>query len=60
MTWNFHVDDSIKVRYGIMLGRYLLTAFGLNITLSEHVIEAYDGPLKGSMAPMVDLGTYEL
>ena len=29
-TWNFHVDNSAKGRYDTILGRDLLTAFGLN------------------------------
>ena len=31
MTWNFHVDESANIRYDMILGRYLLTALGLNI-----------------------------
>ena len=42
----------------MILGRDLWTKLGLNIKLSEHVIEAYDGPFNGSTTPMVDLGTY--
>ena len=60
MTWNFHVDDSSKGRYNIILGRDLLTLLGLNLKFSEHAIEADYGPLKGSSSPMVDLGMYEL
>ena len=59
MTLNFHVDDSSKGRYYIILGRYLLTTLGLNIQNNYHVIGSYDGPFKESKAPMVDLGTYE-
>ena len=58
MTWKCHVDDSGKGRYNIILGRDILTELVLNIKLSEHVIEADDRPLKGSTAPMVNLGTY--
>ena len=43
----------------MILGRYLLSALGLNIKLSYHVIEAYDGHFKVSTAPMVDLSKYE-
>ena len=32
--WNFHVNDSTKVRYDIILGRYILTALVLNLKLS--------------------------
>ena len=42
----------------MILGRYILTALGLNIKFSDNVIEADDGPFKGSTAPMVDLGMY--
>ena len=44
--------------YDMILGQYILTELGINLTLSEHVIEAYDGPFKESTTPMVDLGTY--
>ena len=58
VTWKNYVDDSAKGRYDTILGRYLLTDLGLNLKFSDHVIEADDGPFKGSTAPMVDLGTY--
>ena len=56
-TRNCHVDDSTKVRYHMILGRYLLIYLGLNLKLSDHVIEADDGPFKGYTAPMVSMGT---
>ena len=59
MTWNCHVDDSSKGIYNIILGRYLLTELVLNLKFSDHVIESDDEPLKGYMAPMVYMGTYE-
>ena len=59
MKWDCHVDDSAKGIYDMVLGRDLLTALGLNLKCSDQVIEADDGPFKGLMAPMVDLGTYE-
>ena len=34
VEWNFHVNDSTKVRYDIILGRYILTALVLNLKLS--------------------------
>ena len=42
----------------MILGRDLLTKSGLNIKLSENVIESDDGPFNRSTTPMVDLGTY--
>ena len=58
LTWKCHVDDSAKGRYNMILGRDLLTELLLNLKLSARVIEAYDGPFKGSTTPMVYLITY--
>ena len=48
VTWNWHVDDSAKIRYDMILGRDLLTVLVLNIYLSYPVTKSYDGPFKGS------------
>ena len=48
VTWNLHVDDSNKGRYDMILDIYILTVLGLNLKLSEHLIEACGGTLKGS------------
>ena len=37
--WKFHVYDSAKSRCNMILGRDLLIVFGLNMKVSEHVIE---------------------
>ena len=58
-TWYFHVDDSAKGRYDMILGRDILTCLEFNLEFSDCVIEAYDGTFKGTTAPMVDLGTYK-
>ena len=58
MVCNCHMNDYAKGRYDMTLGRYLLKALGLNLKLSDHVIEADDETFKGSTAPMVDMGTY--
>ena len=58
VTWNFHVDDSAKVGYDIILGRDILTELWLNIKFSEQVIEEDDGPFNGSTTHVVHLGTY--
>ena len=60
VIWNCHKDASSKEIYFMTLGTYLLTALWLNIQLSEHVIQAADGSLKGLAANMVALGTYKL
>ena len=59
VTWTCHVDDSHKGRNYMILGRYLLTESGLNLKFSDQVIEADNVPFKGSVAPVVDMGTYE-
>ena len=59
VTWNCHVNDSAKDTCDMILGRYILTALGINIKLSGHIIESDDAPFKGYTAPMVDMGTYE-
>ena len=59
MTWGFNAGDSAKGLYDMLLVIDLFTALGLSLTLSDNIIEAYYGHLKGSTAPMVDLGTYE-
>ena len=58
VTWNFHVYDSAKGRYDMILGRYILTELGLVLNFSDHVIEADGGTFKESTTFMVDLGTY--
>ena len=40
VTWSFHVDDSAKGKCYMILGTDLLTALGLNLKFSDHVIEA--------------------
>ena len=55
VTWNCYVDDSAMVRYDMILCRDILKVLGLSLKLSDQVIEAYDGPLKGSKASMDDM-----
>ena len=57
--WDFHVDDSAKGRYYVVLVRDILIALVLNMKFSEHIIKVDDGPLKVSTETMVDLGTYK-
>ena len=58
VTWNFQADESAKRKYGMILGRYILTELGLNTKSSDHIIESNDGSFKGSTSTMVDMGTY--
>ena len=47
VTCKFHVNDSAKGKYDVILKQDLLTEIGLNLRFSEHVIESDDGPFKG-------------
>ena len=51
------MDDSYKGRYDMILGRDLWTELGLNLKLSDYVIESDDETFNGSTTTMVDLGT---
>ena len=56
MTWECHVGDSTEGTYDAILGRYILTALGLNMKTSKHIIESDYGPLKGYIEHLIDLG----
>ena len=58
VTWKYHVDKYTNGRYDIILGRYLLTALGLDIKFSENVIIGGEGPYEGCSEPMVDVSNY--
>ena len=58
VMWKCDVDKSVKGGYDMILGWYISIELGLNLKLSEHVIEADDRPFEGSTTLMVDLGTY--
>ena len=57
VEWKCHADEPAKGRCDIIFGKCLLTGLGLNLKLSDHVIEEDYGDFKGSTTPMVDLGT---
>ena len=59
MTWKYHVGDSAKGRYYMILGRDLLTELVLNLKFYDRVIESDDRSFKGYTTPMVYLGMYE-
>ena len=43
----------------MVLGRYILTALGLDLMFSKQVIIGGDGPYKGCLAPMSDISEYD-
>ena len=59
VTWKYHVDESIKGGYDMILRQHLLTELGFNLKFSYHIIRSDYGPFKGFTEIMVDLGTYE-
>ena len=59
VTWKFHVAKSTNSRYNMILGRYLLTALGLDVKFFENIILGGDGQFKGYSSPMVDVSAYD-
>ena len=59
VTWNCHADDSAKRRDDMILGRDILTALGLKLNVSDHVVESDYRPFKEFTETMVNMGTYE-
>ena len=58
MAWNFRVDDSAEIGYDMTLGRYPITALGLNLKLFKRVIKGGGGTIERFTIPMVDLDLY--
>ena len=55
VMWEYHVDESDRVRYNMILVRNILKSLRLNLKSSKPVIESGERPLKGSTAPMIYL-----
>ena len=55
MMWKYHVDNSTKGRYDMILGRYLLVALVLNLKFYDHIIVGGKEPDEGCSAPMVEV-----
>ena len=53
VTWKFQVGESTNSRYNMILGRYLLTALGLDLKFYENVIIGGELPYKGYSTSMV-------
>ena len=54
----FHVDESTKGRYGMILGIDLLIILVLDIDFYDNFIIGIEGPYEGYLEPMVDLSNY--
>ena len=44
IMWNFHVDESTKIRYDMSLYIYLVTSLGSDVKFSDHIIKEGDRP----------------
>ena len=53
------MDNSDEGKYGMILGRGIITTLGLDIKFSEHVLIRGAGPYEGCLAPMVDVNNYD-
>ena len=54
VTRTCHADEYTNRRYGMILGRDLLTTLELDLKFSEKFILGGEGPREGCSAPMVD------
>ena len=54
-TCKFHVGDSTKIRYDMIIGRDIITALVLYLKFSVYIIIGGDGSYKGCSAPMSDV-----
>ena len=59
VTCKCHADDSTNGRYGIILGRYLLTALVPALNFSDNVIIGGEGPYEGCSAPMDEIRIFD-
>ena len=57
VTWKCPGNKSAKGRPEMILGRDILLELGLNLNVSDHIIESDGGSFIGDTAPMVDLVT---
>ena len=55
VTWKFHEYESTGCIYGMILGRYPLTALGMDLKFSENFIIGGEVPYEGCSTSMVDL-----
>ena len=52
VMWNFHLYDSAKVRYDMILGRYKITELGLNLKIPNTSSNQMVDPLKSLQNPL--------
>ena len=58
MTLKYHVDESTKGSYNMILGRDLLAALSLDFKFSNRVVVGVKVPYKGCLETMVDVSNY--
>ena len=59
VSWKCHVDNKTNSRYDVILGRYLLTALGLDLKFSKTLNISDEGPCEECSEPMTDLSNYD-
>ena len=57
--WEFHVNESAESKYGMLLGRDILIALGINLKFCYCIIEVGDRPVESWTSIMVDFGIHE-
>ena len=54
-----HINSSTNIRYDIILGRDLLTATGIYLKFSEHIIMGGDGTYAGCLTLIIGVTSYD-
>ena len=60
MGWKCHVVEYNKYRYGMILGKAIFNALGLDLKFSKRGIIGADRTFQGCLEPMVDGSIYYL
>ena len=60
VKWEWHMDDSVEIRYDMVLDQYPLTMLGLNFKFSKHGIKGGGVLFESCTEPVVNLVMYEL
>ena len=53
VSWKCHAGNKTNSRCNMILGRYLLTALGLDLKISAKLITGGEGPYEGCLACLI-------
>ena len=59
VSWNCQVDNYTNSRYDMILGRYLLTAVGLDLKFPQNIVIGDEGPYNGCSRPMAEVRNHD-